>query len=165
MGIDPSKFSPRVQAMIQAKAAEQERARIDDSFKAHKAPKTQRSKYGNQRIEVDGERFDSKGEWHCCKTLRAAFGERNVWRQVAFLLPGGIVMKLDFLVRDEATGRVVACDYKGAPPTQDWLNKRKLIGASHGLEVHIIRRSDKPVEIIRHAMQKVLAPQGETGEG
>lgn len=158
MGFNISKFSARAQAQIERQLREREERR------AEPAPKTQRSKYGNQRIEVDGERFDSKGEYHCCRALREAFGSRNVWRQVSFLLPGGIKMVVDFLVRCPSTGRVVACDYKGAPPTRDWLNKAKLIEASHDLQVHIIRRSDKPVEIIRFAMQKTLAPQGADGD-
>lgn len=59
-----------------------------------------KSKYGNQRVEVDGMKFDSKHEAAVYQQLlmRVKAGElRAVIRQVKFDLPGGIAYIADFV--------------------------------------------------------------------
>ncbi|MDD3881925.1 MAG: DUF1064 domain-containing protein [Eubacteriales bacterium] len=60
-----------------------------------------RSKYGNQRTEIDGEVYDSKHEAEIAKQLmyRGGCGEfKAVARQVPFFLPGGVKYVADFVV-------------------------------------------------------------------
>lgn len=110
-------------------------------------------KYKNEPVtDPDtGEKFDSKLEHRIWKALVAKYGERNVMRQVSIMLPGRIRMKPDFVVlgwieefgtSTRVLRRVI--DAKGAPPTSDWKNKKKLLLSSFGLECEIIR---KPSEV------------------
>lgn len=64
-------------------------------------PTLRRSKYGNQRTEVDGDVYDSKHEAEIAKLLmhRGVSGEfKGVARQVPFFLPGGVKYVADFVV-------------------------------------------------------------------
>jgi len=94
--------------------------------------------------EESGEHFDSRLECRVWRELVARYGRRNVLRQVSFCLPGRIRMRPDFVVLERSTtdGRAVIArviDAKGAPPTNDWRNKAKLMAATFDLHVEIVR--------------------------
>lgn len=100
------------------------------------AQKAKPSKYRNQPMVVDGERFDSKLEARCFQwlKLRATSGE-VLWfiRQVPFRLEGGVVYRADFLAV-LAAGGVEVIDAKGHL-TQASANKIKQVRERYGVEV------------------------------
>lgn len=103
-------------------------------------PATKPRKYRNQPIVVNGERYDSKCEYHAHEWLRAlyALGElRWILRQVSFRLEGGVVYRCDFMV-ELVTGPpfVDVWDAKGRD-TQASINKRKQVKARYGIEVKL----------------------------
>lgn len=104
------------------------------------APAKKPRKYRNQPIVVDGERYDSKCEYHAHEWLRArhALGEL-LWilRQVSFRLEGGVVYRCDFMV-ELVTGPpfVDVWDAKGRD-TQASINKRKQVKARYGIDVKL----------------------------
>lgn len=60
------------------------------------------SKYRNEPVVVDGQRFDSKAEAEHFVLLncwRKNGGIRLLLRQVPFRLPGGVVYRADFLIQ------------------------------------------------------------------
>lgn len=105
-----------------------------------------RPKYGN-KVVVDketGQRFDSQLELRIFKALVAMYGQRNVARQMSFMLSGGVRMRPDFVVlgTDNCGRRVIerVIDAKGAPPTRDWTNKAKQLAEAFDLHVEIVRK-------------------------
>jgi len=106
------------------------------------------SKYGNQRIMVDGIAFDSKKEavrWQELKLLERAGKITGLQRQTGFVLipkqerdgkvlERAVVYKADFCYRDEETGKDVVEDTKGFK-TKEYIIKRKLMLWEYGIEI------------------------------
>lgn len=120
------------------------------------------NKYGNKKITVDGETFDSRREYKRFKELQILerAGEiSDLRRQVQFLLipaqyeeyerSGKNGQRLtngrrcverecsylaDFVYKDTATGRKVVEDTKGVR-TKDYIIKRKLMLYRHGIKI------------------------------
>lgn len=98
-----------------------------------------RQKYGNQRVEIDGKRFDSKHEADVYQDLmlRRRAGElRVVLRQVSFDLPGNIRYVADFVTVDRE-GRFEVLDAKSEATRKNrtYINKRKQMLSEWGIEV------------------------------
>ena len=98
-----------------------------------------RRKYGNQRTEIDGKKFDSKHEAEVYGELmlRRRAGElRVVLRQVSFDLPGGIRYVADFCTVDRE-GRFEVLDAKSEATRKNrtYINKRKQMLSEWGIEI------------------------------
>ena len=103
-----------------------------------------KNKFGNVKTEVDGVRFDSKGEaayWQQLR-LRERAGEiSDLKRQVSFPMPVGdlVVCRLvvDFVYCE--AGEWVAEDFKGVV-TPECRIKLKLFRAIYGYDVRLVGR-------------------------
>lgn len=98
-----------------------------------------RQKYGNQRVEIDGKKFDSKHEAEVYGELmlRRRAGELQVvLRQVSFDLPGGIRYIADFCTVDRE-GRFEVLDAKSEATRKNrtYINKRKQMLSEWGIEI------------------------------
>ena len=99
-----------------------------------------RKKYGNQRVTVDGMRFDSKHEAdYYFETLLPAWkcgAFQLLARQVPFDLPGGIRYIADF-VTVAVDGYVSVIDAKSAATRKNrvYINKKKQMKACWGIEI------------------------------
>ena len=103
------------------------------------SPKGKANKYGNQRTEIDGKKFDSKHEAEVYGELmlRRRAGElRVVLRQVSFDLPGGIRYIADFCTVD-SEGRFEVLDAKSEATRKNrtYINKRKQMLSEWGIEI------------------------------
>lgn len=101
--------------------------------------KKKKSKYGNERIEVDGKRFDSKHEAEVYRQLcflRAAGEVKVIMRQVPFDLPGGVIYKADFCTVDK-NGVFQVIDAKSEATSKDkvYRIKKKQMFDIWGLEI------------------------------
>jgi len=98
-----------------------------------------RQKYGNQRTEVDGLKFDSKHEAEVYQglKLREKAGElRCVLRQVGFDLPGGIRYFADFMtVENDYSIRVLDAKSEATRKNRVYINKKKQIMALYGIDI------------------------------
>jgi hypothetical protein len=117
--------------------------------RAAKAAAPRRQKYANQRVEIDGQTFDSKAEaryWGHLQ-IRLKAGEiSNLRRQVPFVLAPAVVIGgrkrpplryiADFVW--EEGGKTVVADVKGAVP-EAYRIKRHLLKAIHGIDILEIR--------------------------
>jgi hypothetical protein len=109
------------------------------------APKP--SKYRNERVEIDGEVYDSKLEYSCHMALkrRKHLGEPIglILRQVPFRLEGGVVYRADFVVSTSAGPDFVEVwDAKGKD-TRSSINKRKQVRARYGIDVRLWTAEDR----------------------
>lgn len=108
------------------------------------------SKYGNKRIEVDGEKFDSKAEaarYRDLVLLQRAGRISNLTRQVSFVLAPAamvagkpkraLVYRADFQYVGE-DGEVTVEDVKGAL-TEAYKIKRHLMVTVHGIQISEVR--------------------------
>ena len=103
------------------------------------SPKGKANKYGNQRTEIDGKKFDSKHEAEVYGELmlRRCAGELQVvLRQVSFDLPGGIRYIADFCTVDHE-GRFEVLDAKSEATRKNrtYINKRKQMRSEWGIEI------------------------------
>lgn len=101
---------------------------------------SKRQKYGNQRVEVDGIKFDSKHEAAIYQELmlRVRAGElKTVCRQVKFDLPGGIVYVADFLAirPDLSIEGVYDAKSEATKKNRVYINKKKQMKACWGIEI------------------------------
>lgn len=99
-----------------------------------------RQKYGNQRVEVDGIKFDSKHEAAVYQELmlRVRAGElKTVCRQVKFDLPGGIVYIADFVAirPDLSIEGVYDAKSEATQKNRVYINKKKQMKACWGIEI------------------------------
>jgi len=95
-----------------------------------------RSKYNSKKIIIDGIRFDSRkeGNRYCdLKSLRRAGDVSHFLMQVPFLLDGGVIYKLDFLVF-WTDGRITYEDVKGFK-TQVYKIKKKMVEARYPIKI------------------------------
>lgn len=98
-----------------------------------------RAKYGAERVEHDGIRFDSRLEADCYARLRAAGG--LFLRQVPLHLPGGVRYVVDFLrILDPSAVDLV--DAKGVI-TPMYSAKRRMVEDIYApLRIHEVTRAD-----------------------
>lgn len=113
------------------------------------------TKYHNQKIELNGEKFDSKGEmmrWEELKILERAGQIKNLRRQIVFeLLPNQyavvdgrrrVVERRVTYVADfvyEEGGETVVEDYKGFE-TEAFKLKKKMMLFFFGIQIRMSRR-------------------------
>ena len=114
--------------------------RKDDKHTFVSIKPERKSKYGNERVEVSGRKFDSRHEarvWEIME-LRVKAGElAYVLRQVPFELPGGIRYFADF-VAVAPDGRIEGVyDAKSEITRKNrvYINKRKQIKEIYGIEI------------------------------
>jgi hypothetical protein len=102
------------------------------------------NKYSAEAVVVDGRRFDSKLEatrfthWNQLWRARAI---RWLLCQVPFMLPGGIVYRLDFMVL-HLDGSLAFEDTKGVL-TRVSINKIRQVEEIYGIHVELIQRERK----------------------
>lgn len=106
------------------------------------------NKYGNTKVTINGEKFDSKREarrYNELLLLQKAGKISNLQRQVKYTLvpsqriDGKVVERecyytADFVYRDTSTGKEVVEDSKGVR-TKDYIIKRKLMLWKHGIKI------------------------------
>lgn len=109
------------------------------------AEKPKRSKYGNRKVTIDGITFDSvtEGRFYSELKLREKAGEvYEVQMQTPYALTvnGQLVCtyKPDFCFYDAIAKRQRVVDVKGVQ-TKDFIIKKKLMRAVHGIEVEIVK--------------------------
>ena len=98
-----------------------------------------RNKYGNQRVEIDGHKFDSIHEADVYRDLkmREMAGElKTVLRQVGFDLPGGIRYFADF-VAVGTDDKITVYDAKSEATKKNrvYINKKKQLRACCGIDI------------------------------
>lgn len=116
--------------------------KLPKAGKAARAPK-----YKNQRVEYQGEKFDSKAELANYQRLQQQERHgviRELTRQVSFVLaPGAIVQgkrkraltyRCDFTWVRVNDGQMVVADVKGQL-TQAYVIKRHLMKVIHGVDI------------------------------
>ena len=101
--------------------------------------KKRKTKYGNERVELDGKKFDSRHEAEVYRQLcflRAAGEVKVIMRQVPFDLPGGVVYKADFCTVDK-NGVFQVIDAKSEATAKDkvYRIKKKQVFDIWGLEI------------------------------
>jgi len=109
------------------------------------AGKPKKSKYGNRKVVIDGITFDSatEGRYYSALKLREKAGEVfEVQLQTPYALTvnGQLVCtyKPDFVFYDAIEKRNRVVDVKGVQ-TKDFIIKKKLMRACHGIEVEIVK--------------------------
>lgn len=100
-----------------------------------------KSKYGNKKTEVNGEKFDSKREATRYRDLLLLLKAGKIGmlqRQVSYELNGGGSHSLryvaDFVYVDAETGETVVEDSKGCV-TREFKKKRRLMKKVHGITI------------------------------
>lgn len=114
---------------------------------ALRQPMHKPAKYRNQRVEIDGMKFDSKAEarrYAELRTLERAGLIRDLKRQVSFELAPGVKLRgqkraspplryvADFIYQE--AGALVVEDVKGTI-TEGYRIKRHLLKAVHGIDI------------------------------
>jgi hypothetical protein len=124
-------------------------AKVVKALTTEATPK--RTKFGNVRVFLDGEWYDSKLEYdfHQVLKLRQRRGEiAYIKRQVRFLLEGGVKYWADYeaVLTPQYAAQVGYCsevwDAKGKD-TQASKNKRKQVLARYGVEVRLWTKKDR----------------------
>jgi hypothetical protein len=106
-----------------------------------KVDEPKKSKYGNEKTDVNGKQFDSKKEAKRYKVLNLLLKQGKIGmlaRQVEYELNVGGSHSLkyvaDFVYLDAETGKTVVEDAKGMK-TREYLKKRRLMKKIHGIEI------------------------------
>jgi len=112
-------------------------------------PAKKPSKYKNVRTSVDGWVFDSKLEanrYKDLKLLRQGGQIEYFLRQVPFHLPGGVIFRVDFMIKWRTTllveDRITFEDAHG-PDTDAKTNKIKQVKELYGVEVTLVRAAGR----------------------
>jgi hypothetical protein len=109
------------------------------------------TKFGNVRVFLEGEWFDSKLEYDCWVWLRQrkTAGEiAYIKRQVTFVLEGGVKYRADFevVLTPELAAKAGHCsevwDAKGCD-TRASINKRKQVAARYGIDVRLWTKANR----------------------
>ena len=134
-------YAPAPAPKLQGEQASVSYADEVSAWAGEETPK--RSKYGNQRVEIDGIRFDSKHEAACYHELllRMRAGElRAVLRQVPFDLPGGIRYYADFvtIAPDMKIEGVYDAKSEATRKNRVYINKKKQMKACWDIEIREI---------------------------
>lgn len=116
------------------------RFRTEADLQAALGGEPKRSKYGNRRVEFNGQKFDSLHElkvWQDLKRQETAGLIRAVIRQVSFPLGNtSRRIRVDFLVIDP-DGRYRWLDAKGMR-IASWELKRDMVRDAYGIEVELV---------------------------
>lgn len=101
--------------------------------------KPKRNKYGNQKVELDGELVDSKHEARVYLVIKNQVKQglyRAVARQVVFLLPGGVKYIADFVTLNN-DGTYTVFDAKSEVTRKDkvYRIKKKQMKNCLGIEI------------------------------
>ena len=116
------------------------------------------NKYHAQKIEVDGEKFDSKAElrrWQELKLLEASGEITNLWRQVEYILiqnqkdarTGKLIERKCSYIADfvyEKDGETVVEDVKGCRKGAAYdlfVVKRKLMLERYGIKIREVNKN------------------------
>lgn len=105
------------------------------------------SKYKNKRVVVNGRRYASiKEAEHCEKLIQlekaGKIGGLELQRRFQILGPKGeliCVYVADAAFWDHEQDRFRVIDVKGAPPTREFILKKKLMLAFKGIDVEVVR--------------------------
>lgn len=102
-------------------------------------------KYSANAVTEDGQRFDSKLErdrYRHLQKLKLAGAIQFFLRQVRFDLPGGIIYRLDFLVRNHVSNTATPVTYEDCKGfmTPESRNKIKQTEFLYGIEIDIIEK-------------------------
>lgn len=129
MGIPLRDLPPHVQHQINEAKAQDSIGRV----------KKRRNKYGAERVELDGIRFDSKREaaFYSELTMRQGAGDiRYFHRQPIFDLPGGVRYVCDFLLVHN-DGAIEYVDTKSPATAKDktYRVKKKQTEAIYGITI------------------------------
>lgn len=115
-------------------------AKVNTRQRGAIAAPLERSKYGNTKVEFQGQKFDSEGELKAYKAFKLqelAGAIRSVIRQVSMPLQGSHRrIRLDF-VTVENDGRIRWFDFKGYM-TAAWASKRDQVQSAYGITIEII---------------------------
>lgn len=115
-------------------------ARVSSNLRGAIAVPLERPKYGNTKVEFQGQKFDSEGELKAYKAFKLqelAGAIRSVIRQVSLPLQGSNRrIRLDFMTV-ENDGRVRWFDFKGYV-TPEWASKRDQVQSAYGISIEII---------------------------
>lgn len=102
-------------------------------------PTEKRPKYGNQKTELDGKKFDSKHEAKMYEELRlrCQAGEYiGLGLQVTFYLPGGIKYKADFVaVRPDGSMEVMDAKSEATKKDKVYRLKKRLMKECYKIEI------------------------------
>lgn len=109
--------------------------------------KSRRQKYGNRKTVLDGITFDSQAEanYYAALKLRENAGEVGgveLQRPFKILGPKGELIttyRCDFAFWDHSEDRFRVIDVKGAPPTREFILKKKLMLAFLGIDVEVVQ--------------------------
>jgi hypothetical protein len=110
-------------------------------------PAKKPKKYRNVRTTVDGWTFDSKLEANRYLELKLLREGRLIdyfLRQVPFHLPGGVIFRVDFMIKWRTTllvePRITYEDAHG-PDTRAKTNKIKQVRELYGVEIQLVRKA------------------------
>ncbi|MBO5187196.1 MAG: DUF1064 domain-containing protein [Prevotella sp.] len=113
--------------------------RQSDRSKGAAPQAARRAKYGNQRVEVDGEFFDSKHEAAAYELLKVKLraGEFvGLARQVVFMLPGGVKYIADFVIhKRDRTFDVLDAKSDATRKDKTYRLKKRLMKECLGIEI------------------------------
>ena len=104
------------------------------------AAKPKPHKYSAEAVVVDGIRFDSKGEARHYERLKLEQRSGHVLfflRQVPIHLPGGTILRVDFLVF-YADGTFRFLDFKGVE-TETFKVKKREVEFHYPIEIEVVR--------------------------
>ena len=113
-----------------------------------------KSKYGNIKVVIDGNKFDSKGEglrYEFLKYAQSLGRIKDLRLQVPYELTAkgrnnagkavrAMNYKADFVYFNNEKGREVVEDFKGKR-TQDYINKSKIMLEKYGIEIYETNRT------------------------
>ena len=114
------------------------------------------SKYRNEKTEIDGERFDSRGEaaWFMGLQARVRAGEvRNLRRQVKYALEANGVQVASYVadaVYEEKQGGKwveVVADFKGMARLPIFNLKARLFAANYGMPITCVDAKGRETQV------------------
>lgn len=110
------------------------------------APAAKPSKYRNVKVELEGEKYDSRLEYDCHVWLKRRLALKEIGpvilRQVNFKLEGGVVYRADYVVNVAAFPFIEIWDAKGCD-TRSSINKRKQVADRYGVEVRLWTKENR----------------------
>lgn len=116
-------------------------------YRAGKSKTEKPKKFRNEPIVVDGRRYASKREAAYCEELiqlekAGKIGGLELQKRFELLGPTGEVICVyvaDAAFWDHERDRFRVIDVKGAPPTREFILKKKLMLIFKGIDVEVVR--------------------------
>ena len=137
----PFQESPEPQVLSPGRVTESGKFanEVAQAFNGDNAGGKRPNKYGNEPVDVDGERFDSRHEARVYERLRLeglAGAHVGLARQVTFLLPGGVKYVADFvLLNRDGSYRVLDAKSTATRKNAVYRLKKRQMKACLGLDV------------------------------